>query len=102
MQDVVAQPKAAVFRLTHKRAPGGEVLITAEASGTQKRSFTLRTENLIIDGDAERVAAAGGKATWRARVQSQDTPWVAVVMEDGDAARRRSIASFGPLPTDGK
>ena len=54
----------------------------------------LRSENLTFSGDEKEVVLKDeGTVTlkWRGRITEQETPWVAVVVPDGDLSRRQEI-----------
>jgi hypothetical protein len=82
------------FQATAESAPNGAVTIRISAEGSGRHRFTIRTENLALDG-AERVIelAPGKPATlaWSGSVASRDTPSVAVVVPDGSLVQRREL-----------
>ena len=102
MQDLLAASAAADrpgFAVTATGAgAGGEVTIRVTANGSGTRVYALRAENLRVSGPLARtVTLRPGRAAtveWKARRVSADEPWVAVVVEDGDARRRREL--FAP------
>jgi hypothetical protein len=52
----------------------------------------LRAENLTSSGDEKEVVLKGEGAVtleWRSRITEQQTPWLAVVVPDGDLSQRR-------------
>ena len=66
------------------------------ARGTGTRSYALRSDNLRVSQPVRSVTLRDGQPStieWRARRARADAPWVAVVVEDGDATRRRE--AFG-------
>jgi hypothetical protein len=82
------------FTVTSTAAANGEVtvrLTTKPASRVQ--SVTLRAENLTVDRPTRAVAASAVPVTieWKGRLRSAMTPWVAVVIPDGDVSRRREV-----------
>jgi hypothetical protein len=71
-----------------------EVTIKVVARGSGSHRFALRVENLALDGtEKELTLESGGMGTleWRARIGSQDTPWVAVVVPDADLSQRKEV-----------
>jgi hypothetical protein len=64
------------------------------ARGAGTHTFTLRTDNLDVDRPARRVALREDRETvveWTGRIARTDTPWVVVVVPDGDVAHRREL-----------
>jgi hypothetical protein len=97
LEDVEARPAPEPFRFTlrHEEKSGGQVKLTLEATGQGRHSFSVRSENLEIDGGRRELALqAGGpsRMTWTARVQDGNAPWVAVVIADGNVKLRRDVA----------
>jgi hypothetical protein len=93
MTELMGAPPAPTpdFRVTSSTAPGGEVTLRATGAGT----FAVRAENLRVGRPSRR---AGG-VEWKARPIAADAPWVAVVVPDGDVARRREVlGGAGRLP----
>lgn len=105
MADLHAGPPAPAataalrYEVSGETSPEGVVTIRLRATGSGTHRFALRTSNLLVDGAARTLtlrAGAPGTLTWRARLRSQDEPWVAVVVPDGDVAARRD--AYGMLP----
>jgi hypothetical protein len=69
------------FEVRQKEA-NGVVTISVASGGAQK--FAIRAENLEI------TAGRDGRS-WTGRVKDENAPWVAVVIADGDVARRREV-----------
>jgi hypothetical protein len=70
------------------------VTIRLIASGDGAHSFALRTDNLQVDQPArELVLKPGERGTivWKGRKISANTPWVAVIVPDGDLSRRKEL-----------
>jgi hypothetical protein len=75
----------------------GSVLISVVARGAGSHSFTLRTDNLNVEGGAKKVtlkAGAPAKLTWKAHIEARNTPWVAVVIADGNAGNARDVVGY--------
>lgn len=82
------------FRLVHQKSEAGEVTIQVIAQGSGNHRFTVRSENLVLDNTVKELTLRPGVAgtlVWRARIQSQDTPWVAVVVPDDDLSGRLEL-----------
>lgn len=92
MEDLMAAPAPADpgFRVSSTTA-GGVVTIRVTTRGAS--TFTLRTDNLRVGRPSRSVSRGVGTTTieWKARAVAADAPWVAVVVPDGDVARRREV-----------
>jgi hypothetical protein len=78
--------------VTAVAAPGGAVTIRATATGRGTHTLALRADNLVVDGSVRTVTLSGDRPAsveWRGRLRTPDAPWTAVVVPDGDVARRR-------------
>ena len=72
----------------------GDVVIRARTRGNGVHRLQVRAENLTLSGDEKRVTlSAKGTATleWRGRVAALGSPWVAVVVPDGDLSQRQEV-----------
>ena len=90
-----AQPSVN-FSLTSRVAANGDIVVRLSARGDGVHRYTLRTDNLRVRGSAaaldRTVTLRGGAVTtleWTARRAQAGAPWTAVVVQDGDATRRR-------------
>ena len=103
MEDLVAPadsahpgPASPRFQVSSAPAPGGGVRVRLVARGAGAHTFTLRADNLDVDNPSRRVSLREGRETvveWTGRVTRTDTPWVAVIIPDGNAARGREVFS---------
>jgi hypothetical protein len=98
MGDLLASPPANPtpdFSVTASTATTGQVTIRLTATSPTPRTFTLRSEGLVLDGApvATRRAGTGVPFTfeWKARASSAGTPWVAVVIPDADVSKRVEV-----------
>ncbi|HUQ82884.1 MAG TPA: glycoside hydrolase family 9 protein [Gemmatimonadaceae bacterium] len=94
-----SEARDADFTVTSTSA-GGEVTIRLTSNAARSRSFTVRSANLTVDRPTRVVAAEAGKPVsieWKARIKSAAMPWTAVVIPDGDVARRREVIVPAPL-----
>ena len=78
------------FAVSQTTASNGEVSITVEATGRGRHTFSIRADNLDVEGGAREVQLPG-RAMWKARVRQAGSPWVAVVIADGNVAHRRDV-----------
>jgi hypothetical protein len=82
------------FDVAKTASATGEVVIQAMTRGSGLHHLKLRADNLTLAGDEREVALKGeGTVTveWRCRIADRDSPWVAVVVPDGDLSRRREL-----------
>jgi hypothetical protein len=82
------------LRVTSATAPDGTVTIRVTVRGDGTHDLALRAEGLDVREPVRRVTLRPGRPAtveWTARAASPDVPWVAVVIPDGDAARRREV-----------
>jgi len=88
MADRFARPRREPFPFTvsHRTAAGGAITITARAAG--RHTFSIRAENLKLE------PAGPNATTWKARMESPDAPWVAVVFAEGDVTHRREVCGY--------
>jgi hypothetical protein len=86
--------KALEASVSRRQDTAGQITIRVRARGTGPHRFSLRTDNLVTEPREQRVMLRPGiEATveWHARIASSDTPWVAVVVPDGDLPRRQEV-----------
>jgi hypothetical protein len=82
------------FEISKLSSADGKVRIRVSARGDGTHRFSIRTENLTLpDAHKELIFKQGSMDTldWSGRVTSPDTPWVAVVIADGDPAIRKEL-----------
>jgi hypothetical protein len=87
------------FQLNTTTAANGEITIRLTASGTGTHTFVLRADNLVLGGASRTLALRAGSpgfAEWKARPESAGAAWVAMVVADGDASRRRDVIGMPP------
>ena len=92
--------RALDFEVAKSVTAGGDVTIKLIARGSGAHRFALRTDNLTLsDPEKELTLEPGREGTleWRARVVSNDTPWVAVIYPDDDLSRRKEIGDTIPI-----
>jgi len=86
--------QAFVYSLTKSSLASGEVRIQVSATGAGAHRFTIRTDNLKLDATVRDVVLTPGRAStteWHGTIQSPKTPWMAVVIADGNPANRREV-----------
>jgi len=86
--------QALSYEITSETTGSGDVTLKVSARGSGSHRLALRMENLTVDGaERELTLQPGGTGTvmWRARITSEDSPWVAVVVPDGDLSLRKEV-----------
>ena len=64
------------------------------ARGTGRHRFIPRSDNMTLNSDAKELVLQPGSAgtlEWHGRITNPDTPWVAVIVPDGDLAARKEV-----------
>ena len=82
------------FEVEKKSSPDGEVLLDVNAQGTGAHRFAVRFDNLKLNDAQKEItlqSGVSGHLEWHARIDSPNTPWVAVIVPDGDLARRKEL-----------
>ncbi len=68
--------------------------LRVSARGNGAHRFSIRADNLLLSaGDQELLLTRGqvGTVEWHGRIQSPETPWVALVIADGDLTMRKEL-----------
>ncbi len=98
MEDLLPQPRPtstdAAPAPVATTAANGDVTIrwTLATEGTHR--VALRTDNLTVDRPTRAVAVQAGRPVtveWKGRARDPNASWTAVVIPDGDVARRREV-----------
>jgi hypothetical protein len=83
------------FKVSVDASAHNEITIRAVANGAGDHTFSIRSDNLVLAGaTTQNVHLAGGtqkEIVWHARVVSTDTPWVALVIPDGEPGKRAEV-----------
>jgi hypothetical protein len=77
--------------ISHKDS---DVRISLKARGEGRHSFRLRCDNLTVtEAQKELNLKRGGVGTveWNGRINSLESPWVLVVVPDGNLERRKEL-----------
>lgn len=91
--------RALDFGVQAETSANGDVTIRVTARGDGPHVFALRAENLEVDARTRTVALRPGVSQtveWKGKMIARHEPWVAVVIADGDASRRKE--AVGALP----
>jgi hypothetical protein len=76
-----------------------ELVIRALANGAGDHTFSIRSDNLVLSGaTTQNVRLSGGtrkEIVWHAHVVSTGTPWVALVIPDGELSKRAEVTGAG-------
>jgi hypothetical protein len=89
------------FTLSKENAASGDVVIKAMVRGSGVHHLNLRADNLTFPVDVKEVALKDDgivAVEWHCRIAEQDSPWVAVVVPDGDITQRREIIGSAGSP----
>jgi hypothetical protein len=82
------------FEISKLSYADGKVRIRVSVRGDGTHRFSIRTENLALaDAHQELIFKPGSVDTleWSGRITSLDTPWVAVVIVDGNPTIRKEL-----------
>jgi len=86
------------YEVSKTASANGEVVINVTAKGNGKHVFNIRTDNLSLTSNQKEMSLKQGGAQsfeWRGRITSDDTPWVAVVVPDGEINERKEVRGAG-------
>jgi hypothetical protein len=90
--------KAVDFSVNSKDLDSDKVLLQAAAEGMGAHTFTAMVDNLELIGPNTKSVDLGGHSkreiTWRARVIDPASPWVAVVLPDGQLNQRQELTGI--------
>ena len=83
------------FKVSFNATEHNEIVIRTVANGAGDHVFSIRSDNLVLSGaTTQNVHLSAGtqkEIVWHARVISTDTPWVALVIPDGELSKRAEV-----------
>ncbi len=83
------------FKVSFDTTDRDQILIRALASGGGDHTFSIRSDNLVLSGAmTQNVHLPSGtqkEIVWHARIASPETPWVALVIPDGELSKRAEV-----------
>ena len=83
------------FRVSFEAAEHNEIVIRTLANGAGDHTFSIRSDNLVLSGAmTQNVHLSGGtqkEIVWHAHVVSRETPWVALLIPDGELSKRAEV-----------
>lgn len=82
------------FEIIRTTSSKGDVKIELTASGKGKHSFAMRTENISLKNSNQEVNLKQGETVtlkWTGKILVKETPWIAVVVPDGDLSSRKEV-----------
>jgi hypothetical protein len=83
------------FKVSSQDARNGEIVLQVSATGAGDHTFAIRTDNLSLSQlsvqGVHLTSGTSNEIIWHARVISPETPWVAVIVPDGDLSRRTEL-----------
>ncbi|MDB5138780.1 MAG: hypothetical protein JWR12_696 [Mucilaginibacter sp.] len=80
------------YQVSKEVSAQGEVIIKITAQGNGVHHFSIRTDNLMIADASKTLILKSGSPLnfeWRGHITSSDTPWVAVIVPDGNLSQRK-------------
>jgi hypothetical protein len=86
--------KAFKFDVSETSSGNGEVTVTAIVQGNGTHQLSLKTCNLTIKEPTRQINLKSGQTItlkWHCKIQSQDEPWVAVLIPDKDIANHKEL-----------
>ncbi len=90
--------KAVDFSVSSKELASNEVLLQVAAQGTGAHTFTVRVNNLaLMEPNTKPVdlsERSKSEITWHARVIDQASPWVAIVLPDGQLNQHQEMTGI--------
>ncbi len=86
------------FETTVDKVDSGNVEVRVKLQGKGEHTLTIRTSNLAVDEATKRVnLRAGETLVWRGRIEDQGTPWVAVIVPDGQLSGKQELSGTATL-----
>ncbi len=85
------------FTVSQKTSPDGEVTIELTAKGNGKHRFSVRADNLtlpLLDKEVTLKPGVSETIKWLGKMESKDTPWIAVIVPDNDLSQRKEAFGF--------
>jgi hypothetical protein len=83
------------FKASYEDAGDNGVTVRVSTNGAGDHTFSLRSDNLSLSDsrvqDVHLTIGGTKEIVWHARIVSRDTPWVALVVPDGDLNRRSEL-----------
>jgi Glycosyl hydrolase family 9/Cellulase N-terminal ig-like domain len=83
------------FKVSFDATEHNEIVIRTLANGAGDHTFSIRSDNLVLSGArTQNVHLSGGtrkEIIWHAHVVSTETPWVALVIPDGELSKRAEV-----------
>jgi hypothetical protein len=83
------------FKVSFDATDHNEIVIRTLANGAGDHTFSIRSDNLVLSGAmTQNVHLSGGtqkEIVWHAHVVSTETPWVALVIPDGELSKQAEV-----------
>jgi hypothetical protein len=82
------------YEVSKTVSSSGELVIKVNALGNGRHNLSIRTDNLTLMSNRKELNLKPGTAAsfeWRGKITSDDTPWVAVVVPDGNIDERKEV-----------
>ncbi len=87
------------FAVREETDENGEVTLQLTASGDGPHTFAVRADNLDVNQPSKRLTLRPNSTEsirWNATMLSNDAPWAAVVILDGNVLERREVVGATP------
>jgi hypothetical protein len=82
------------FDVSKLSSENGVVTIVAKVQGSGSHQFTIRSNNLTIQGRSKKAEMKSGKIStlkWQCKINSIDEPWVVVIVPDNDLSNKKEL-----------
>jgi len=87
------------FKVSFDATEHNAIVIRTVARGAGDHTFSIRSDNLVLSGAmTQNVHLSGGtrkEIIWHAHLVSTETPWVALVIPDGELSKRAEVTGTG-------
>jgi hypothetical protein len=90
--------KALDFTVTAETKNSGDIVVRVFARGVGRHVFSIRSDSLELKDPEQKAvelrSGSVGEAMWHAHLTSPETPWVSVVIPDGELSNRREVTGM--------
>jgi hypothetical protein len=94
------QARVLDFHAYYQTGSDGALTLRVSADGAGSHTFAARAFNLDVPQPEEAAQLESGKSValvWQAAIKADDTPWIAVVIPDGDLSQRQELTGTSPM-----
>jgi hypothetical protein len=83
------------FKVASQTGGLNEILVRVSANGAGDHTFSIRSDNLVLSEpvvqNVHLISGTTKEIIWHARVVSTETPWVALLIPDGELSKRAEV-----------